>query len=674
MEILGEIKDIIFRNEINSYTVATFETDEEETTIVGYLPFINKGDNVKAVGNFVDHPEYGRQFKVETFEKTMPKTLSGLEKYIASGRIKGIGPATAKKIIKKFGKESVSVIRYEPEKLTCIKGITLTKATEMSESFNENWDAWKIVEYLQKFGLGPQSAETIFKKLGENTIEKIEDNPYILVELSRRVDFKQIDMIALKIGYDCQSTKRVKSGIKYGLSLACQNGHCCVLFENLVQFCVDLLRVPEDVVEDCIIDLKVENDVVLEEREDNTEWVYLSSFYNAEKNIAKNLTQLDRYMNVKAINDFDEKLKEVQLNTEMELSEKQLEAVEAVQNNNVCVITGGPGTGKTTIIKTIIELYKKEKRKVELCAPTGRAAKKMSEATGEEAKTLHRLLEIGASNIDDIESIDPDVLGEPLDADVVIVDEMSMVDVFLMNCLLQCIYKGTKLVLVGDINQLPSVGPGNILKDIINSEKIKVVTLNKIFRQAAKSKIILNSHKVNEGESIFQKDENEEETLDDYFYIQANNQDEALNQVISLCTGRLKKYNNYDFFSNIQVISPTKKGILGTKELNKILQKAVNPEDNEKNEKKLFDAIFREGDRVMQIKNNYDIYWEKYNPKFETGKGVFNGEYGNILKIDSNEKSIKIQFDDDKIVWYTNEELDQIEHSYAITVHKAQRK
>ena len=674
MELTGEIKEVIYRNEINSYMIATLETEQEETTIVGYLPFINKGDTIKAIGNFVEHPEYGMQFKIETFEKTMPESLEALERYLANGKLKGIGPATAKKMIKEFGKEVVHILRFEPEKLVKIKGITKEKAIEASENFNENWEIFRIVEYLQKYGIGPQSAEQIYKKLGPNTIDLIGENPYILIDLVSKIDFKQIDQIALKLGLDHESTQRVKSGIKYALKIANNNGHCCVLYENLLQFSHELLGVSEELIEEILINLKALKEVVIEDRE-TQEWVYLTNYYQAEMNVAENLIALDEYKNVKAIDGFEKKLKKIEKNSEMELSEKQLEAVKAIQNHNVCVITGGPGTGKTTIIKTIIELYKQEEKKVVLCAPTGRAAKRMTETTGEEAKTLHRLLEIGKADSDQMQTMDPNVEVAPLDADVVIVDEMSMVDIFLMNYLLQAIYKGTKLVLVGDSNQLSSVGPGNVLKDIINSEQITVITLNKIFRQAAKSKIILNSHKVNEGSSFLAvKQEKTEELLDDFFFILEKNQDKILENVISLCNGRLQKYGNYDFFNNIQVITPTKKGLLGTKELNKSLQLALNSPAENKKERKWSDVIFREGDRIMQVKNNYDIFWEKHEPTLEIGKGVFNGEYGTIEIIDENEKRVKIRFDDSKVVWYAFEELEQIEHAYCITVHKAQRK
>jgi len=605
----------------------------------------------------------------------MPEDLDSIENYLANGKFKGIGPATAKRMVNTFGKDVINIIKFEPEKLSCIKGITEEKAIEISQSFNENWEVWQIVSYLEKFGIGPQSAEEIYKKLGPNTITTIEENPYILIDLTVRVNFTQIDQIAIKMGMDLENDKRIRSGIKYALKLSTNNGHCAVLYENLIQFVKDLLNVSESMIENNIIFLKTKNEIVLEDRE-NQEWVYLYNYYMAEKNVAESLITLDNYLNVKEISNFEKKLKKIEKHSDLELSEKQREAVIAVQEHNVCVITGGPGTGKTTIIKTIIEMYKQEEKKVVLCAPTGRAAKRMSEATGEEAKTLHRLLEIGKTSSDELQNIDPNVEVAPLDADVIIVDEVSMVDIFLMNYLLQAIYKGTKLVLVGDSNQLPSVGPGNVLKDIIQSERLTTITLNKIFRQAAKSKIILNSHKVNEGISIFSKDEQNEneELIEDFFFINETNKLKVLENVISLCTGRLERYGNYTFAQNIQVISPTKKGELGTKELNKSLQQAINPESEEKNERKYIDSVFREGDRIMQIKNNYDIYWEKREPTLEMGKGVFNGEYGTILNIDEVEKKVKIKFDDDKLVWYNFDELEQIEHSYCITVHKAQRK
>ena len=672
MEIKGEVAEIIYKNEVNGYCIAVFETEEESTTIVGYLPFVNKNDTLEVTGKFVEHQEYGRQFKVETFKKVMPETLDSLERYLANGLIKGIGPATAKKIVDTFGKETINVFKLEPERLSQIKGISKDKALEIAQEFVENWELWQLVSYLEKFGLGPQSAQGIYKKLGENAIEKIEADPYVLVELSNKVDFVQIDKMALKIGMEYDNEKRIRSGIKYALLRVTYNGHCAVLYENLVDFARELLGVSEDAIDSSLINMKAKEEIYIEER-GNEDWIYLSTYYKAEKNIAEKLIELREYKNINAIENLDRKLKKIEKTQKIELSDKQKEAVKLVNDNNVCVITGGPGTGKTTIIKSIIDIYKEEELKITLCAPTGRAAKRMTEATGEEAKTLHRVLEIGKFASED--EINPDLLVTPIDANVVIIDEASMIDLFLMNYLMKALYSGTKLILVGDENQLPSVGPGNVLKDIIASEKVPVVTLNKIFRQAAKSKIILNSHKVNEGESFIGiKQENEEELLQDFFFIQENNKENIIKQIVSLCTGRLERYGNYDFIKNIQVITPTKKGNLRTKELNQVIQSNVNPFETTKKEKKFGDTIFRQGDRIMQIKNNYDIFWERDGKTNEAGSGVFNGEFGTIIDINEMDKEIVIKFDDDKKAWYSYADLDQIEHAYAITVHKAQRK
>ncbi len=677
MELSGEVIEIIYKNELNSYVIAVINTEnDEEITIVGYLPFINIGDTLKLMGKFVEHQEYGRQFKVDTFEKMMPKTVKTLERYLANCGIKGIGPATAKKIVDTFGEDTVNVFKFEPEKLANIKGITEEKAIEIANTFIEQWEMWQLVGFLDKFGIGPQSAEKIYKELGVNAIDKIEENPYLLVDLAGRVNFNQIDKIALELGIDYNNEKRIRSGIKHSLNLMTYNGHCCTVYENLIDFVKQLLRVSEDDIEDTLINMKAKEEIVIEERDEH-EWVYLNTFYSAERNIAKTLIDLENYRNIKKIEKFDKELKTFEKSSNIELSDKQIEAIKAINENNVCVITGGPGTGKTTIIKTIIDIYKKNGMKPVLCAPTGRAAKKMTEATGEEAKTLHRLLEIGKIS-DENQNMITDISVAPIDGDIVIVDETSMVDLFLMNYLCKSLYKGTKLVLVGDIDQLPSVGPGNILKDIIESEQITTITLNKIFRQAAKSKIIVNSHRVNEGKTFVSKEEindlETEELLDDFFYIDEKNKEKILYNILTLSSDRLKNYGDYDFLKNIQIITPTKKGDLGTKELNKILQQTVNPSSETKKERKYGDGIFREGDRIMQIKNNYDIYWEKRGKIFECGSGVFNGEFGTISTIDDFNKQIKIKFDDDKEVWYGFSELEQIEHAYAITVHKAQRK
>ena len=701
MEIKGEITDIIYQNDVNSYTIAVFETEEEETTIVGYLPFVKSGDTLRVEGKFVEHKDYGRQFKVETFEKLMPETLDALEKYLANGSVKGIGEATAKKIIKTFGEDTINVFKFEPEKLAQIKGISKNKAIEMSESFLENWEVWQIVGFLERFGIGAEHAKKIYDLLGINAIEQIEANPYILIDMARGVDFKQIDQMALKLGIDYDNQKRVESGIKYGLIKATYNGHSCVIKENLIEYVISLLDVTTEAVEENIINLKAKEEIVVEKRDD-FEWIYLENFYSVEKEIATRIIRLDKSKNVKKIEHIENALKDIEKKSSIELSDKQREAVLSINDSNVTIITGGPGTGKTTIIKTIIDLFEERKKKVVLTAPTGRAAKKMTEATGKEASTLHRLLGIGKLDDEGIYSRHSDYKGEPIDADLIVVDELSMVDMFVMNYLLNCIYQGTKLILVGDVDQLASVGPGSVLKDLINSEVINTVKLDKIFRQAAKSKIVLNAHRVNNGLGFIKNDDEEieEDTKQDFFFIKQNSTERMLQEVISLSTGRLEKFGNYDFFKNIQVLTPTKKGPLGTRELNKALQAVLNPNLEELPERKSGDIVYRVGDRVMQIKNNYDITWEreaqpfgsdkintgtgekswssmylaKPKEKKEVGTGVFNGEIGTIIEIDEKEKIVKIQFDDEKVAWYEYSDLDQIEHSYAITIHKAQRK
>lgn len=667
MEIQGQLIDIIYSDKVNGYMVAELKTNKETIIITGYLPFIENGDSLKLIGKYVTHPDYGEQFKVETFEKLMPETAEALERYLAGGIITGVGPATAKKIVDKFKEETINILRNEPERLATIRGINEERAIKISEEFNEKWDLWQIVGFLEKFGISAQNSKKVYQKFGKDAIVEIEENPYMLLDITYGVDFKKIDKMALDLGTKVNSIQRIESAIKYSLALASQNGNTCVEKGNLIEFVVNLLNVEKEDIEDSLINLKAQAKIFIEETNSGV-WVYLDTFFVCEKNIADKLIVLNEAKNIKEIKDFNLKFKNEEEIADIILSEKQREAMEAVNNNNVCVITGGPGTGKTTIIKFMIELFKKEEKKVALCAPTGRAAKRMAEATGEEATTIHRLLEIGKmEETVNFERLDYPIT--PIDADVIIIDEMSMVDVFLMNYLMKGIYIGTKLILVGDVNQLPSVGPGNVLKDIINSGTIETIELNQVFRQAAKSKIITNAHKVNHGESfITHAKEREEDKLQDFFYIQETSQDKMLQDVISLCSGRLERYGNYDFFKNIQVLTPTKKGKLGTKELNIALQKALN--HNTKTAKKSGDRTFLVGDRVMQIKNNYDIYWIKNNN--EDGTGIFNGELGTITKINEETKQIEVCFDDEKNAWYEFSELDQIEHSYSITIHKSQ--
>ena len=602
MELEGQIEEFIYQNESNSYTIAIFSTNTSDIyTVVGYLPFVSVGDSLKLKGKMVTHQEYGEQFKIESFEKLMPKTAQALEKYLASGTIKGIGPATARKIIEKFGEDSINIFKFEPNRLAEIKGISKEKAIDIGEEFNEKWELWQIVGFLEKFGIGANNSKKVFDSLGKDATKKIEENPYILIDIVYGVDFHKIDQIALSVGIEKDNDSRIKSGIKYALLAASYNGHTCVQKESLIVFTEGLLDVSRKRIEDVLINLNVNQEIKIESFEKD-EWVYLYPFYKAETNISERLIKLQNFKNIKHIKNFKKEIEKQESKLNIKLSEKQFEAIEQINDNNVCIITGGPGTGKTTIIKCLLELYKSHKKKVVLCAPTGRAAKRMTETTGEDAKTIHRLLEIGKIEDDKLGTIDNDIT--PIDADVLVIDEMSMVDVFLMNYIVKALFLGSKLVLVGDSNQLPSVGPGNILKDLIESEKIPTVILNKIFRQAAKSKIIVNAHDVNNGINFIGKDNYEKDSIEDFFYVNEANQDKMLYQVISLSKERLKKYGDYDFFSNIQVLTPTKKGKLGTKELNKSLQEALNPEDPGLLEKSFGGVIFREGDRVMQIKNN----------------------------------------------------------------------
>ena len=497
MELKGQIEEFIYQNESNSYTIAIFSTEEQDVvTVVGYLPFIAVGDTLKLQGKMVVHQEYGEQFKIETFEKMMPQTAAALEKYLASGTIKGIGPATAKKIIDKFGEETLTVFKFEPIRLAEIKGISKDKAYEIGEEFNEKWEVWQIVSFLEQFGIGANNSKKVYDVLGINAVEKIQENPYILIDIVYGINFSNIDKIAMQIGIPMDSDYRIKSGIKYALLVASYNGNTCVQKQNLIDYVKSVLEVNENMIEDNIINLNVASEIHIVKQNDE-EFVFLEPLYKAEKNIAERLIALRDCNNTKFIKNFENEIKKNEKKLDIELSEKQFEAINQINENNVCIITGGPGTGKTTIIKCALEIYKSKNKKVVLCAPTGRAAKRMSETTGEEAKTIHRLLEIGKFDEDKLGSIDTDVT--PVDADVLVIDEMSMVDVFLMNYLVKALFLGTKIIFVGDQNQLPSVGPGSVLKDLIESEQFSTVHLDKIFRQAAKSKIIVNAHNVNNG-------------------------------------------------------------------------------------------------------------------------------------------------------------------------------
>ena len=525
MEIKGQIEDIIYTNESNGYTVCSIILDKEIITAVGYLPFINIGDIIIAQGNFVKHNTYGEQFKIEKFEKTMPNTIKEIEKYLGSGIIKGVGPATSKKIVDKFGEETVYVLQFEPYKLAQIKGITSDKAQEISNEFNMVWELWKIVMFLQQYGIGTTNANRVYKELGISAIDKIKENPYILLKFLYGVDFKNIDRMALTMGIEHDSTNRISSGIKYAMGLTMKNGNTCVLKEKLIEYVSNILNVDSRLVENEFTALCYSKEIYSENG-----YAFLSDYYVAEENVAKKMLLLANSYNKKNIN-LDKKIADFEKELSITLSEEQKSAVKLAFNSKVSIITGGPGTGKTTIIKMLIKLFKYESLEFALCAPTGRAAKRITETTGEDAKTLHRFLELGKVDEDGV-NLNYEVTR--VKQDVVIVDEMSMVDIVLMNYLSKALQEKTRLILIGDSDQLPSVGPGSVLKDLIDSEKIPTQKLTEIYRQAAESQIVTNAHKINSGDESIDLNKKE----GDFFFIRENN---LLAQIVELIGTRLPK-------------------------------------------------------------------------------------------------------------------------------------
>lgn len=525
MELKGQIEEIIFSNELNSYTVCSLMVENASITAVGYLPFANIGDLIVAQGTFVNHNVYGRQFKIDTFEKTMPNTADEIEKYLGSGIIKGVGPATARKIVDRFGEDAIYIMQYEPEKLIAIKGITTSKAREISESFKSVWELWQIVIFLQQYGIGTANANRIYKELGMNAINAIKENPYVLLKILYGVDFKHIDKMAISMGVERTSPERIASGIKYALGLSARNGHTCVLEQNLVEYVAEILAVDTSLVENEITKQKFAKELYVED-----EFIYLKEYYQAEENVAKKILMLSNNF-AKKTNALDEKISEAEEYLQIELSEEQKDAVKACFKNQVAIVTGGPGTGKTTIVKVLLHLFKKVGMEVVLAAPTGRAARRMTETTGEDAKTLHRLLELGKMEENELNL---DAAVNKIKEQVVIVDEMSMVDIVLMSYLMKGLLDNTKLILIGDIDQLASVGPGSVLKDLIESDCLVTKKLTEIYRQAAESHIVSNAHKINSGDkelTVNQKD-------GDFFFLKETS---IVDQIVELVDSRLPK-------------------------------------------------------------------------------------------------------------------------------------
>ena len=687
MNCIGTYDGTIFYNPANKFCIVSVKTADQSVpaearsnrrykdhlirfTAVGYEIPRTDAVELELDGEWAKG-KYGVQLQVEQWREIVPRTKNGVEGYLASGLIKGIGPKTAADIVERFGVDTLDILEHQPERLLEIRGITENKLEDIKASYAENRMLQGIMTLLAPFKITPKTALKIYQYFGPTSVEILEKSPFELCQISG-FGFRRVDAIVQKSGGDLHDPMRIKGAVFCALDEGkSKRGHLYISSEELEKSALKLLnekipvpelRLHQQEVRDMMQEMILNGAIV--SVKDN---IYLPRVFAQEDETARRIAQ--RLVTQMPVEHIAPVLEQVKVEMGLRLSAQQEAAVYAAFRHGLSVITGSPGTGKTTIIKSIIKLYEARKMKVVLCAPTGRAAKRMQEQTGKEATTIHRLLEI--RKLDDENFISLDYPITPIDADVVIIDEMSMVDMFLMNHILKAIYLGTKLVLVGDIDQLPSVGPGNVLQDIIESNAITTIELNKIFRQAAKSKIITNAHRVNSGETFIGVEEKDK--LEDFFYINEMSQEKMLQDVISLCTGRLKKYGDYDFFKNIQVLTPTKKGMLGTKELNKQLQNALNPKSTI--EKQNGDRVFRIGDRVMQVKNNYDIYWEKKtNSTLEAGSGIFNGELGIITEIDEVNKQIEVCFDDEKVAWYDFTNLDELEHSYSITIHKSQRK
>lgn len=666
----GTVEDVIFHNDDNGYAVFDFKSDDgDEIICVGTVPQIRRGDMLKLTGGMVIHPTYGLQFKVEFYERVVPTTAVAIEKYLSSGIVKGIGPKTAKKIVDKFGAATFYVIEEKFDRLVEIKGITYDKALAVHNSFCSQRDIRKVMLYLQEFGVTPAFAMKVYKKYGYRTIDIIKENPYRMAEDIAGIGFKTADRIAYSMGIPTDSPNRVKSGIKYILSESLLDGNVFMPKDSLIRQAGEILSVDEEMVDNCLRELQIEHKV-FNENIDGTDAVYLMTMYYTEISAAKKLLELSFFHDDADLRKIDDKIDAVEDLSGICLAKQQRTAVIEAMREGVLVITGGPGTGKTTIIHTIIQIFKSSGMEVVLAAPTGRAAKRMTETTGIEAKTIHRMLGVAYADDDNGRQKFDKNETEPIEADVIIIDEASMVDMQLFNNLLKAIEPGTRLILVGDANQLPSVAAGNVLKDIIKSEKIKVVRLTEIFRQARESAIITNAHKINSGEEPVMNGKNT-----DFFFVNAQYAPEVPGKIVELITKRLPKFTGVDSFSDMQVLTPMRKGDIGAAGLNKTLQKALNPPSDGKKEYETSSCTFREGDKVMQIKNNYNISWKIENrlgKVIDDGTGIYNGDMGIIKSINKQAETITVLFDDMRQAVYEFTALDELELAYAVTIHKSQ--
>ena len=664
-KLAGYVEHIIYRNADNGYTVLNLVSGEEEITCVGIFSAIAEGENIEASGDYTDHPTYGKQFKVECFEEKAPEDEEAIERYLGSGAIRGIGLALAARIVRRFKADTFRIIEEEPERLAEVKGISERKAMEIADQVNEKRDLRQAMIFLQQYGITMNLAVKVYQQYGQEVYGIIRENPYRLADDIEGVGFRTADEIAVRVGIRMDSDFRIRSGILYVLLQASTEGHTYLPEEELTRRTGQLLEVGEEQIEKQYMDLAIERKIIMKQGENQTQ-IYAASFYYMEANTATMLKQLNVSYEVPDL-EIEERVRRIEKQTGMELDEHQMTAVKEAVRNGLLIITGGPGTGKTTTINTIIKYFEMEGLDIFLAAPTGRAAKRMSETTGFEARTIHRMLELnggvdGAAGFERNEQ-------NPLETDVVIIDEMSMVDISLMHALLKAVAVGTRLILVGDVNQLPSVGPGSVLRDIIRSHECNVVMLTKIFRQASTSDIIVNAHKINQGEEV---------TLDnksmDFFFLKRYDADVIISVVLQLIKQKLPKFVDATPY-DIQVLTPMRKGLLGVERLNGILQRYLNPPSPQKREKEHGDILFREGDKIMQTRNNYQLEWEirtKYGLSVDKGTGVFNGDMGIVREINDFAETMTVEFDEGRMVEYPYKLLDELELAYAITIHKSQ--
>lgn len=659
VELSGSVEDVIYKNADNGYTVINLGCDEGLIAVVGNLGDVNEGERLSLRGGWITSPKYGRQFKAAMCERSMPETESEISAYLGSGVIKGLGPAIAKKIVKQFGTEALDIIDNDCMQLTVIKGITSDKALYISNEYHKITGVNEVIKFLGEYNFGPAHAISVWSAFEHDSIKQIKTNPYILCTSGIDIDFRSVDRMAADLGFDAENSDRVRAGIVYVLHENANAGHTCLPTEKLRESVCDNLGIERRQFESCLDDCE-EKDWVVRITLGKSEFVYLPEYYLAETYIAKKLAFMLR-TSAQYEKDYSDEIRGVEFSENIQYEDLQRAAISACLTGSVFILTGGPGTGKTTTLNGVIKILKAQKKRILLCAPTGRAAKRMSDLTGEPARTIHRLLEVDFTAKGELKFKRNET--NPLPADVVIADEMSMVDALLMCSLVRAIKPTSKFIMVGDSNQLPSVGAGNVLKDLIASHYIPSVELKEIFRQAAQSLIVTNAHRIVNGEFPVLDDRQ-----NDFFFMNKSLESDIAELVIQLAKQRLPDTYGFSPIDDIQVLCPTKMGMAGTKELNKQLQSALNPPSQNKAELKFFDVIFRTGDKVMQTKNDYDVLWTKNNEK---GSGIFNGDIGIIRSVDRFSQNVTIDFEG-RVAIYTSEMLRRLEHAYAITIHKSQ--